>query len=112
MKVDQFRTHLLKRDFSSLSMLKIVSSGTLERFGRQHFALHQPSERDWAKRFGLQTAAPIAEPPIEPVPGPASGVSCARCGISVSAAETRFCQFNKARFDGQIFAILANMSCG
>ena len=104
-KADQFRTHLLKRDLSSLSVLKFVSSDTLERFGRQLVALHQPSERDWAKRFGLQAVEPGPEPSIAPVPGSASGVSCARCGTTMSAAEARFCRLNKARFDGQVYCM-------
>ena len=54
-KVDQFRSHLRKRNVSNLTMLKLVSTDTLERFGRQLVALHQPSERDWAMRFGLVT---------------------------------------------------------
>ena len=56
---------------------------------------------------------PIAEPALDPAPalGPApapalaSGVSCAKCGTSVSAAEARFCRFNKPRFDGQIYCM-------
>jgi len=111
-KVDQFRSHLLKRNFSNLTMLKLVSTDTLERFGRQLVALHQPSERDWAKRFGIGAAVePIAEPALEPTPAPApapapgSGVSCAKCATSVSAAEARFCRFNKPRFDGQIYCM-------
>ena len=105
-KVDQFRTHLLKRNFANLKMLKFVSTDTLERFGRQLVALHQPSERDWAKRFGLGAPAePIVEPSIQPVPGPVSGVSCAKCGTSVSAVEARFCRLNKSRFDGQVYCI-------
>ncbi len=105
-KVDQFRSHLLKRNFSNLTMLKLVSADTLERFGRQLVALHQPTERDWAKRYGLQAPVePIAAPSIAPAPGPVSGVSCAKCGTSVSAADPRFCRFNKPRFDGQVYCI-------
>ena len=105
-KVDQFRSHLLKRDFSSLSILKLVSTDTLERFGRQLVALHQPSERDWAKRFGLGAPVePIVEPSIQPVPGPVGGVSCAKCESPLSAAEARFCRLNKSRFDGQVYCI-------
>ncbi len=109
-KVDQFRSHLLKRNFSNLTMLKLVSADTLERFGRQLVALHQPSERDWAKRFRLGAPVepivePIVEPSIQPVPGPVSGVSCAKCGTSLSAAEARFCRFNKPRFDGQVYCM-------
>ncbi len=105
-KVDQFRSHLLKRNFSNLTMLKLVSTDTLERFGRQLVALHQPSERDWARRFGIGAPVePIVEPLIAPAPAAASGVSCAKCGTSLSAAEARFCRFNKPRFDGQVYCM-------
>ena len=43
MKVDQFRTYLLNRDFPDRQMLKIVGSDTLEAFGRQLVALHRPA---------------------------------------------------------------------
>ena len=119
-KVDQFRSHLLKRNFSNLTMLKLVSTETLERVGRQLVALHQPSERDWARRFGIGAPVdPIAEPSTQPVPGPVGGVSCAKCGSPLSAAAARFCRFNKPRFDGQVYCIpcqhvvapLAKRSC-
>ena len=101
-------------------MLKLACMDTLERFGRQLVALHQPSERDWAMRFGLGAPVePIVEPSILPVPGPVGGVSCAKCGSPLSAAEARFCRFNKPRFDGQVYCIpcqqivapLAKRSC-
>lgn len=101
-KVDQFRSRLLERDFSSLSILRVVGSGTLEGFARQLVALHRPAERDWAKRFG------IGEPRVPPAsvePALASHAVCARCGIVVSVAEARFCRFNKVRFVGQVYCI-------
>lgn len=105
-KVDQFRTHLLKRNFSSLSMLKLVGSATLEGFGRQLVALHQPADRDWGKRFGI-TEAEREAAPVEPLatPAPDRNANCARCGIAVSIAEARFCRFNKGRFDGQLYCM-------
>lgn len=89
MKADQFRTYLENRDVSSAQVLKIVSSDTLESFGRQLVALHSPVQFDWAKRFGLSPTPerePIARPtevaqPSPPAPwlvkydGP-----CSRCG--------------------------------
>lgn len=106
-KVDQFRTQLLNRNVSSISALKLVGSGTLKRFGHQLVALHQPAERDRAKRFGINEPAQVATGPVEPPPppAPASSAVCARCGLAVSAAEVRFCRFNKARFDGQLYCM-------
>lgn len=104
-KVDQFRSHLLKRHFSSLSLLKVVGSGTLEGFGRQLVALHQPAARDWAKRFGIGEPSRVPTDAVEPLAAPASNAVCARCGVVVSIAEARFCRFNKARFDGQIYCM-------
>lgn len=111
MKVDQFRTHTLQRDFSTLSMWKIVGTDTLEAFGQQLVALHQPRQVDWANRFGLTETPPL--PVLVPTPAPVgepsapkpSGVLCASCGVEVSRAEASFCRFNKARFDGQIYCI-------
>jgi Nuclease-related domain len=59
-KVDQFRTYLLNRDFPDRQMLKLVGSDTLEAFGRQLVALHRPADVDWAAKFGVATAAPSA----------------------------------------------------
>jgi hypothetical protein len=109
-KVDQFRTHLVKRDFSNLSMLKLVGSDTLEAFGRQLVALHQPHRPDWAKLFGIPPIDPAVKAPIPPrVPASTerkpSGIACAYCGIEVSTAEAYYCRINKPRFDGQIYCI-------
>ena len=86
-KVDQFRTYLLNRDFSSAQMLKIIGSDTLEAFGRQLVALHRPAKFDWEARFGLGTSPP--PPPAAPSParqpwrvkydGP-----CSSCGTMLS----------------------------
>ena len=110
-KVDQFRTHTLQRDLSTLSILKIVGSDTLEAFGRQLVALHQPRQVDWASRFGLTETPPV--PVVSPTPAPGtqptapkpSGIQCASCGVEVTRAEASFCRFNKARFDGQIYCM-------
>ena len=110
MKVDQFRTHLLNRDFSNLSMLKIVGSDTLEAFGRRLVALHQPRRTDWPKRFGISPIEPALTAPNSSQ-GPASkerkpsGIACASCGTEVSTAEAYFCRINKGRFDGQIYCM-------
>jgi len=105
-KVDQFRTRLLSRQISNLSMLKLVGSGTLEAFGRQLVAMHQPHPMDWAARFGL-VSLPASPAPSSPAPVVArpSGVRCASCGVEVTAAEAAFCRFNKTRFEGQIYCI-------
>jgi hypothetical protein len=65
-KVDQFRSYLLDRDFPDRQLLKLVGSDTLEAFGRQLVALHRPAKVDWAARFGLVTVAspePVAATP-------------------------------------------------
>ena len=109
-KVDQFRTHLLKRNFSNLTMLKLVGSDTLEAFGRQLVALHQPHRAAWAKRFRIPPMDPAVTAPI-PSRAPASkerkpsGIACASCGTEVSTAEAHFCRINKPRFGGQILCI-------
>jgi len=63
-KVDQFRTHLLNRDFSSAQMLKFVSSDTLTAFALQLTRLHAPARWDWEARFGIPAipSAVVAEP--------------------------------------------------
>jgi hypothetical protein len=66
-KVDQFRTYLLNRDFPDRQMLKLVGSDTLEAFGRQLVALHSPARVDWGARYGLAgTPSPVVEetPPV------------------------------------------------
>ncbi len=109
-KVDQFRTHLLNRNFSNLSMLKLVGSDTLAAFGRQLVALHQPHRTDWAKRFGIPPADSVLAAPV-PSRAPASkerkpsGIACASCGTEVSTAEVYYCRINKSRFDGQVYCI-------
>jgi hypothetical protein len=65
-KVDQFRSYLLDRDFPDRQLLKLVGSDTLEALGRQLVALHRPAKVDWAARFGLVTVAspePVAATP-------------------------------------------------
>lgn len=57
-KVDQFRTFLAEREFPDRQMLKLVGSETIERFGRQLVALHQPATVDWAARFGKLASEP------------------------------------------------------
>ena len=82
-KVDQFRTYLLKRDFPDRKMLKLVGSDTLEEFGRQLVALHSPARFDWDARFGLAMtpspvvadAAPARKPWLVKFDGP-----CSSCG--------------------------------
>jgi hypothetical protein len=108
-KVDQFRTHLANRDFSNLSMLKLVGSDTLESFGRQLVALHRPHRPDWARRFGVdpgQTAPVAVVEPVAPAPlPPKGGLRCARCDDQVSYAVAKFCWVNKPRFGGSVFCM-------
>ena len=109
-KVDQFRTHLLNRNFSNLTMLKLVGADTLEAFGRQLVALHQPHGTDWARRFGISPIEPaVAAPTPSRIPGGKerrpSGIPCASCGTEVSTAEVYFCRINKARFDGHVYCM-------
>jgi nuclease-like protein len=58
-KVDQFRTYLAEREFPDRQMLKLVRSGTIEAFGRQLVALHQPARVDWAAKFGIPTTVEV-----------------------------------------------------
>ncbi len=82
-KVDQFRTYLLNRDFPDRQMLKLVGSDTLEAFGRQLVALHSPAHFDWDARFGLAVtpaavvadAASARKPWLVKFDGP-----CSNCG--------------------------------
>ena len=110
-KVDQFRTYLLNRNFPDRQMLKLVKSDTLEAFGRQLVALHQPPQVDWAGRFGLTETppAPRTQPTpasvAEPTASKPGGIRCASCGVEVSRAEASFCRLNKARFGGQIYCM-------
>jgi hypothetical protein len=84
-KVDQFRTYLLNRKFSDAQMLKLVTAGTLEAFGRQLVALHAPIRFDWSTRFGLTVPPPAVEitstrkPWLVKYDGPCSG-----CGRMLS----------------------------
>ena len=82
-KVDQFRTYLVNRDFPDRQMLKLVGSDTLEAFGRQLVALHSPAPVEWEARFGLTVspapvvadAAPTRKPWLVKFDGP-----CSSCG--------------------------------
>ena len=103
MKVDQLWSRLMKRDLPVRTMAKLVSSETLEQFGRQLVALHQPHRVDWAARFGIPIA-PAAEQGAEPKPRK-TGLKCAKCAEPISYAVAKFCWFNKARFGGKTYCM-------
>lgn len=108
-KVDQFRTYLLNREFPDRQMLKLVGSDTLEAFGRQLVALHRPATPEWAARFGLASSNAVTAPgPARPALSPAkewkpSGVPCQTCGNELSNAEAYFCRLYKPRFVGGMY---------
>ena len=110
-KVDQFRTYLLNRDFPDRQMLKLVGSDTLEAFGRQLVALHRPATFDWAARFGLTASGTaLSEPRTSIARRPTkelkpSGVHCRTCGIELSTAEAYYCRINKPRFAGGLYCM-------
>jgi hypothetical protein len=85
-KVDQFRSFLLDREIPDRQTLKLVGSDTLEAFGRQLVALHQPANVNWATRFGIEAVgsepAPPATSPRRPWLVKYDGV-CANCGIAL-----------------------------
>ena len=58
----------MNRRLSDAQVLKFVWSSTLEAFGRQLVALHAPARVEWAARFGITSAAPAAQAPVEPTP--------------------------------------------
>jgi hypothetical protein len=81
-KVDQFRTFLFNREIQDRQVFKVVSSGTLEEFGRQLVALHRPAKVDWAGRFGLTTPAlaPAAAKPSRRLWLVKYDGACSNCG--------------------------------
>jgi hypothetical protein len=85
-KVDQFRTYLLERQFPDRQMLKLVGSETIEAFGRQLVALHRPAVVDWDARFGIEAGASAAALPATSPRRPwlvrYDGV-CAKCGTAL-----------------------------
>jgi hypothetical protein len=90
-KVDQFRTYLLNRDFPDRQMLKLVGSDTLEAFGRQLVALHRPAKADWAAKFGVAAAAPSTSAEATPARRPwlvKYDGPCSNCGTVLSKGTT------------------------
>lgn len=80
-KVDQFRTHLRKRDLAYGNLLKFLDTAALASFGQQLVALHAPIRFDWAARFGVRPAPPEVRvrPPKQPWLVKYDG-SCSGCG--------------------------------
>lgn len=130
LKVDQVKGRIDKafdRDNGILSAAKIIGSNTLEDFAKRLAALHVPVSFDWQARFGLlpdvavvpvapakaavvATSAPplveaIAKPAVADAEPKKSKLACVSCGTVVAYNVAKFCWFNKAKFDGNVYCM-------
>jgi len=112
MKAEQFGRYIDKffDQRSVASAAKLVSSEAVEAVAHSLVGMHVPATVDWAARFGLPAAAPVA-PEQQPVPAaeaPATArLACGACGRRVSAAVVDFCAARPERFAGGTYC----MSC-
>lgn len=99
-KVDQIKARLdnaMDDDTNPLSLAKLVSQETLERFARRLVTLHKPLSFNWHGKFGL---------PLEVEAEPKkSKLACNTCGTVVAYNVAKFCWFNKPRFGGQVYCM-------
>ena len=123
LKVDQLETRLSKdfdKDYSALSLAKLISTDTLETFARRLTSLHTPITFDWHAKFGLPKATastapttlqpapvqmPVAEVAVEDKgePEKKSKLVCSSCGVGVEYPVAKFCWGNRARFGGKVY---------
>ena len=111
MKVEGLRTKVFESRATEATKvsesLGRMNPVELRAFAQSIADLHKPVQFDWCGRFGVEhLEPPIGDPEVE---APVSQkkekqkLICAECGASLSSSEARFCWFNKARFNGQIY---------
>jgi len=103
-KSDQIASYIDKRvetETSFLSILKIISSQSLERFAAQFTSLHKPHESDWAAKFELSKATSPVKVGVDD--GPMTKHKCSSCDMLVPLKVARYCWFNKDKFDSKIY---------
>lgn len=120
-KNDQFFTSVGKTldEASALSLAKAVSSDTLEALAREIAGHHKAITFDYAKKFGLDSTASIAQTPstrsamqpkneataanaVKTEPAK-STLQCHSCTDPVSPAEAKFCRMQKNKFGGNLY---------
>jgi hypothetical protein len=88
---------------STAAITKVVSADTIERIARDLVALHKPASFEWARKFGLGTAAPVAPATVSLQPfATSSANACESCGKPVSDRVTQYCRDQAVRFGGRI----------
>ncbi|MCE9569956.1 MAG: NERD domain-containing protein [Rhodocyclales bacterium] len=122
LKADQIKARIEKEfdnDNNILTAAKIVGSDTLKDFAARLAAMHVPASFDWHAKFGLpkQTATPARPADKATAPAPAvadkaaeeskkkSKLACSSCGETVAYNVAKFCWFNKAKFEGNVYCM-------
>lgn len=100
------------------SMVKLISSETVQSFAQSLADLHQPLTINWPARFGIEplpepaTAlpSPVITPPQAPEKSDSSPRSaaptrlfCAACKKTVTPKVASYCWNNKPRFQGKVY---------
>lgn len=115
MKNEQF-ANAFQKDVENddlVSVLKLVSSETLEALAREIASHHKPLQFNWMEKFGLTAPdgllgqqPPAAKSAASTFSGEQSSqpatIRCNHCTQAVSPAEERYCIKNATKFDGKI----------
>lgn len=133
-KNDQLITYIEKdydKDSGILTTIKLVGLDTFNDFARRLVAEHKPIKFDWAAKFGLPDV--VLSPSLAPAPAPIhqevpatveeiaqppsveggpkkSKLICHECGAPVIYAVAKFCWFNKAKFNGNVYCLVCQKS--
>lgn len=121
-KTDQFISHigkLIDNDNNPLTIVKLVSSDTVEKLAKDLVNQHKPIKFNWAAKFGLsdsqgigysavteeyRSVQEVMESQIETGESiPAKKLICHSCGTKLSYKVGVFCWNNKKKFGGHAY---------
>lgn len=103
-KADQISSYINKKaenGVSRLSILKTISSQSLEEFATHIASLHKPQRTDWAAKFGLAKVIPEIKEVVDD--GPITKHKCDSCSTLLPIKVARYCWFNKDKFDSKLY---------
>ncbi len=83
------------------SVAKLSSFTTIEEFGRRLVDLHRPATINWRKKFGIDEKCNTVYNNVNN--NIKRGYYCAKCKVTISGKEAKFCWNNKSRFKGKAF---------